>query len=92
MKVTLFHRLSTSVCISLALMLFAGLSAGSARVWAADKKQCFLLVARASDGRVVWSGPCKPSAELCKAALSDWRARETLSPPATKVNCELALP
>jgi hypothetical protein len=81
-----------TLCISLALMLFAGLSAGSARVWAADKKQCFLLVARASDGRVVWSGPCKPSAELCKAALSDWRARETLSPPATKVNCELALP
>ncbi len=81
-----------TLCISLVLMLFAGLSAGSARVWAADKKQCFLLVARASDGRVVWSGPCKPSAELCKAALSDWHARETLSPPATKVNCELALP
>ena len=88
----MLHRWSTSFGISLALVIVAGLSAGSGRAAAEERKMCFLLVARASDGRVVWSGPCKPSAELCKVALSDWRARETLSPPATKVNCELALP
>lgn len=75
----------------LALSMALGLSLVSTNALA-QSKLCFLLVARASDGRVVWSGPCKPTAELCKAALADWRSSETLTPPATKVNCELALP